>query len=371
MFRWLIFAAFLFGTTANAQLSLTGAGGGIASSSSPPPSYTGPGDINAGATWWGGLRAYSAAVAATGTQKSVNIIRASDSTNQDILILTSGAFDTASYNTFVGTDATASCTIAGTAVVCTGASATLHVNDQITGVGITNPCVVTVTNGSTTATASLAGTSTTCGTVSVAETVTFQVAGFVAKVYAQAGTPDAVQATAAKQPQLLVPCLGALPCLFFNGAQFVATAIGGTVAQPFSVVGVIDITGNFSVQTDMLRGSGGAGGANTFYYHSGVNTAAIYGGAAISRAMADNAWHSMVGIYNGASGANIVDALSTAGGSGALPLGTTLYIGGDGGALTQFYTGRMAEIGVWPSAISTATTQCNNAFTYWATSVSC
>ena len=48
--------------------------------------YVGPGDIVSGATAWYGLRAYSAAVAATGTQKAINIRRASDNTTKDILI---------------------------------------------------------------------------------------------------------------------------------------------------------------------------------------------------------------------------------------------------------------------------------------------
>lgn len=75
------------------DLPLTGIGqGGISK-------YAGPGDIVA-YSFWCGLRAYSAAVAATGTQKSLNIRRASDNTTADILILTSGAFDTATANTF-------------------------------------------------------------------------------------------------------------------------------------------------------------------------------------------------------------------------------------------------------------------------------
>ena len=56
--------------------------------------YVGPGDIVSGATAWYGLRAYSAAIAATGTQKAINIRRASDNTTKDILIRKSGNLDT-------------------------------------------------------------------------------------------------------------------------------------------------------------------------------------------------------------------------------------------------------------------------------------
>ena len=74
-------------------LATTGGGGGGSN-------YTGPGDIVSGAIAWYGLRAYSAAVAATGTQKAIKIRRASDNTTMDILILTSGALDTATASTF-------------------------------------------------------------------------------------------------------------------------------------------------------------------------------------------------------------------------------------------------------------------------------
>lgn len=53
-------------------------------------SYTGPGDIVAGWKAWYGLRAFSAAVAATGTQKSGNVRNGTTAETCDILIATSG-----------------------------------------------------------------------------------------------------------------------------------------------------------------------------------------------------------------------------------------------------------------------------------------
>lgn len=64
--------------------------------------YVGAGDIVSGWTAWYGLRAYSAAVAATGTQKAINVRRSSDNTTMDILILTNGKVDTATASTFIG-----------------------------------------------------------------------------------------------------------------------------------------------------------------------------------------------------------------------------------------------------------------------------
>lgn len=71
-----------------------------ASPVSAAAAYTGPGDLVSGATAWYGLRAYSAAVAATGTQKAINIRRASDQATTDILILPNGNLDVATATTF-------------------------------------------------------------------------------------------------------------------------------------------------------------------------------------------------------------------------------------------------------------------------------
>jgi hypothetical protein len=62
--------------------------------------YIGPGDLVPGATAWYGLRGYSKAVAWSGTQKAINIRRASDNTTKDIYILTNGALDVSTASTF-------------------------------------------------------------------------------------------------------------------------------------------------------------------------------------------------------------------------------------------------------------------------------
>lgn len=51
-----------------AQVPATGAGRG-----KPTAGYTGPGDIKSGATWWGGLRAYSAATRNTNAVQLCNV----------------------------------------------------------------------------------------------------------------------------------------------------------------------------------------------------------------------------------------------------------------------------------------------------------
>lgn len=64
-----------------------------------PSAYIGPGDISASASAFWGLRGYSVANALAGV-KAVNIVRASDSTTADIVILPSGRLDVATATAF-------------------------------------------------------------------------------------------------------------------------------------------------------------------------------------------------------------------------------------------------------------------------------
>lgn len=286
--------------------------------------YTGAGDIVSGAKVAYALRAYNAAYAVSGTGKSINVRRASDNSTQDIVILTSGALDLASYNTFVGTDATASCTIAGTSAVCTGASATINVHDVVTGVGISQPCVVTATNGSTTATVVLAGLGTTCGTVSVAETVTFQVAGYVTKAYDQSGALncsaaacDASQGTAANQPQLLPACTAnGAPCMFFDKSlPSVIASAGQSSTGPLSYNYEGARVAAFTTAQFVFNcGNGG----NPLYYTASANTMIMNNGTNnLTKTASDGVVHNVQGVGgSGTSGSITVDGSSSAGGNG-------------------------------------------------------
>lgn len=360
--RWIVFLVGLVAAVpAAAQPKLLQAHAAVSS-------YTGPIDVVASPTAWYGLRAGSAAIAATGTQKSVNVRRASDNATQDILILTSGDFDVASYNTFVGTDATASCTIAGTAAACTGATATLHVGDLITGVGVTDPCIVTVTNGSTTATVVVAGKGTTCGTVSVAETVTFQVAGLLPTWYDQTGSArNSTQPTAGTQPQLLPICLNSKPCVFFAGANYLTIAAGTQISQPNTLTTVAQRTALFTnFQIAEMN-------ATEVEFNNGANLWSLFAGSRFTASATDSAWHVGIGVANGASSVLNIDGIDTAGNAGAGQMGQ----GASSGAQiagTFPVTGYITENGVWAGTGFTSgnrTNVCHNTFLYWATSTSC
>lgn len=170
---WLLIAL-LFACPAQAQQNVVGSGvyGDVKVSVS---SYTGPGDIVAGATAWWGLRAYSSAVASSGTQKAVNLRNINTSETCDILIATSGG-------------------LAGTVTNCSGASS---------GVALSVFCL------------------TACA---------------ITKAYDQTGNSnDVSQSTAASQLTITLSCVNSLPCMVGSGSQLLVTsAFTWTSAQPFS-----------------------------------------------------------------------------------------------------------------------------------------
>jgi hypothetical protein len=87
----------VFAGLASAQFN--GCRAGFCNAAPAAATYTGPGDVVSGATAWYGLRAYNAAYA-TGSNKAINVRRASDNATSDINILSTGALDVATASTF-------------------------------------------------------------------------------------------------------------------------------------------------------------------------------------------------------------------------------------------------------------------------------
>lgn len=304
------------------------------------PAYSGPGDVVAGATgWWSVARGYSAAYS-TGSNKGANLRRASDNTTQDILILSNGNFDSASANTFAGTDATAQGSTTGlsTTMACTSASATPKVGDTVTGTGITQPCYVTAVGSFVAGAGNVTLNAT--QNIGVAETITFQVALFVTKLYDQSGHGnDMTQATNGSQPQWLPSGPNGKPFMLFNGGQDIDTGSVAWGAQPQSFAMVVERTGNFtSFQNYMWSADGiaidGANSANTLYTSAG---------SAQTWTMSDSAWHAVQVVANGASSAVVVDSTQNA-----------ANIGGSSGSGQQHFgsgaqnlTGNVSEGGRW------------------------
>lgn len=367
MFRWLFLASLAVATPASAkwqsvaQIVVTGT-----------TDFVGPGDIVASATAWYGLRGYSAAVASTGTQKAINVRRQSDNATSDILIKTGGELDLGAATAFAGTDATCQGTIASTTIALTGCSSTPTANDPVSGGGIVQPSYI-VSCGAFVAGAGSC-TLNAAQTVSVAETITMQVALFVTKWYDQSGNlRDLIQATPGSQPQLILSAVNSLPGVLFSGAQVLSGATISATPQPITISAVTERTAVNSTATILSTLATVEAGA---YYIAAPNEIGGFAGStAIATGVADNALHSVQFVFNDAGGGGSVvyaDGISTAVSYGTNGTSTTARVGGDGSG-GNFLTGYMMETGLWAAAFSGANNpaMCHNQFTYWGTSVSC
>lgn len=331
-----------------------------------PSTCQGVGDIVASWSGFYGLHSYNGAYA-TGSNNAVNYRRASDNATQNGVILSNCSFDIASALTFAGTDATCTATIAVTTMTVTAcASGTLHVNDQIAGVGVANPTIITAIG--TCATPPGTCTLNQASTVSVAETVTATVALFVTEAYDQTGNMrHLLQATAADQPQLLASCVAALPCIYCGGSpQVLAAASNFTpTTGVMSISTVAQRTSGFTSVSFLL--SVGAAGVNLLGGQSQVNRWRLVGSSSGNLVVSDSVTHIVEGVINGASSAGYVDNASSSLSLGSsTTAGKPAICGFSTGA--QYFTGYIGEAG-WIDATALTSGQAGSIFTllngYW------
>lgn len=339
-------------------LGMMGCGTG-GTAAPPPPSYTGPGDVISSAVVWYGLRAYNGTQAATGTQKAVNVRRASDNTTSDILYLTTGALDNASAATFATVDATGTGAITGTTLTFTGG----HVGDTVTG-GTVLAGTYIVSGASPTWTVNKTQT-----VVSATLTLTWGL--YITRFYnqgSQGSGADLVQATNSKQPQLILNAIGSLP-----GARFVSAnsqLVAGTIStqvQPlsFSVVAL----NNLSNTIGQRIFSPYAGGGQPLLYWQNLTDVTLYvnGGFGTVTGGAGGNYAINAGLNNGAtSGFLQVNGTNATASYAAGGTSTVLAIGADsgGGSYADF---DFSEGGIWPSFFATTPTNNleSNQRTYW------
>ena len=265
--------------------------------------YTGVLDIVSGATAYYALRAGSGTIAAAGTQKLVNIRRASDSETCDFIVATSGGI--------------------GLSANCSGSD-----------------------NGETPA-AFLASTN-----------------GFAAKIYDQSGNgADISQVTASAQPQLLLTgCTsGSLPCLLFNGSDHLAGTIASIGAQPNTASAVALNSGTAGTIISLFN----TGSEPTLDF-TAAGTVRTYAGSNLTASATAAVWHAIQGVNAGASSVLYIDGSSTSGNSGAGQNNTTIELGAQVAAAV-FLNGKWAEGGWWSSAFSAGNQSSvnGNQHTYW------
>lgn len=344
------------------RMTVLGAGGVFAS---PPAAYTGPGDIVASASSWWGLRAYNAAVAATGTQKSAKLRRASDDTTQDILILTDGTFDIASAVSFAGTDATGNATSAGTSVALTGLSGAAHVGDTITGAGFVGSTCVAV--GSLVAGAQTCTTNTS-QSIGVSEPVTLTWGLYVDTLYDQASTRNLANATTSAQPQILPGSRNGHPTILWKSASSTVLSSSGTfgLGIPFTESTVAEFNTNGAAQTAMVIGH-----IAVCIYRNTTNTMQLYAGSTGGAVTVnDGTWNALQAVFNNASSKLYVNTSSNSQtpGAGDLQPADTIHLGGTVDCGNSM-DGEMGEFGFWPVGFSSgdASSMRGNQSTYWGT----
>ena len=245
--RLLLATIFLIGT-AHAQVGPIFAVQPVAS----PPAYAGPGDIKTFTAWYG-LRAYTAAIAAAGTQKLFNARRVSDGEKCDFLVATSGGI--------------------GLSTSCTGAD---------------NGVSLTTFMTSTTA--------------------------FVTEWYDQTGGGrPLLQATTTSQPQIILNCINTtLPCFQITATPQALLTSGNftpaTGVMSYSVVG--NRVTNDIITNNFIRMSAGQNTLST----SGTNQWKLFTNSNTLNFTANsNAWHACNAVINGASSVANLDGTETSG----------------------------------------------------------
>lgn len=284
----------------------------------PPSTYVGVGDVVSGFTTYYALRAYTAAIAAAGTQRLVQVVGATSAVTCDVLVATNG------------------------------------------GLGLTTNCTGGGGDNGQTAQTFCTVTSTSC-TVEI--------------VYDQGSLgANMVNSVVAVEPTLVFNCLGTLPCLtFLASATQVLRSTWTAQAQPLNYTSVANRTGAFTTLSTVF----GSGNSVQLGFNSAVSSIFIFAGTLVSETgHPDSAWHNVQETFTGASSAINIDGTDTTGisvGTNGLSAGSSASNIGASGAASNFFTGSWAEsgwaAGTWTSAQRGAL--CHNQYTYWGTSVSC
>jgi len=275
-------------------------------------SYTGPGDIVSGASFWIGLRAYSSAKA-NGATKAIRVVRANDGHACDVTLDTSG-------------------NLGKTAAACVDGA-----------VDIASWCAAT-----------------TCS---------------IDQWYDQVnGTAMWVANTSSTRAILSFSCLGALVCADFaaNLPSYYAGSNPAVSQAPAFTTSLVAIqTGSLTSQNDILD----VGSGSFFVQAAGVQKVGGYWGVAGLATQSAGAWHAIQIVTASTSSAVAVDATQTTTGvnMGTNAQPASSFLGTQNSVGTNAFNGKLTEVGVWPVAFTTTqmTNVCHNQFTYWGTPTSC
>lgn len=227
-------------------------------------------------------------------------------------------------------------------------------------VAVTGGAAVCTLRGSSTGFVDLAGTY--CSGTDPASACAAASGGscVVSKVYNQIGGTNCVgstdcsllQSTHANRPALTFNSLNSLPCMTFDGSNdaLTASAALSATAQPFNFITLAKRTGNF---TSFQIPFGSSDVVADIIWSSSANNIEIRSSSAITPTSAtDNLWHSLIGVFNGASSIFTVDGSSRTGlNPGSTGATAALLMGGS----SHLMTGPVCEAGAWQGSAWTTT----------------
>ena len=178
-------------------------------------------------------------------------------------------------------------------------------------------------------------------------------------------------------PVLSLNCLGALPCMTFNGtsSRFQAAHTPTTLAQPLTIsASAVRSTG--TGEQNIL--SSNSGNATLLEFHNAANGADIYSGSTnflIVPGVTDGTWHAFQGIFcstasspcstSGNTSNLNVNGSDNTGNISNSSLSANLFMGND--LQGSWLNGRIVEAGVWPFSFSSANNSAmsTNQRSYW------
>lgn len=323
------------------------------------------GPLSAGAAYVGPIDAVSASAAvayscsraprvAVVSTNACILRRQSDQATQTINYLSNGNFDSASANSFAGTDATCQGSTTGlsTTIAFTSCSSTPNAADTVTGTGVTQPAYL-VSCGTFVAGAGSC-TLNAAQNIAVAETVTMQVALFVSQAFDGSGSANnATNATTTKQPQWLPSCANGKPGMMFNTTTVnpvLTSASNPSGNNPWTFAAVAERNGNFTTLGGILGQSAVGASAYRMETPAVINTWQANGNnTAVLVTVSDSALHAASGVFNGASpNSNLtIDGTTTTGATAGTAIAAATWQIGKSTTGTSGFTGCIMETIAW------------------------
>lgn len=324
-------------------------------------SFSGVGDIVSGAQFYGGLRAYTSAIACAGTQKLVQVKRVSDNATADVVVAANGGLGNTANATagsngispfaWGGTDATGTGSISGTTLTFTGG----HIGDQVTGTGVTLGTFI-VSGASPTWTVNI---SQTAGST----TMTLAVGLVLTKLYDQAGTQTP---SFGGNVVLLNNVLksGTRPVIGVAGGAYINVVGYPGASQPVATSTVVERVGSFTSIGEIYRW----GSPAFLRFDSSTNTISVYSGTQVNYTAADSSPHAIQVLHSGASSALNLDGTDNANSIGTNGSNANFFYGTSGGG-GETGNALFGEMAAWNATITSGNRSSlhTNQAAYWGT----